>query len=73
MLGPLTISVDGRPLVWKFEMFSASRARSYEFTVGKNERHDVVIQNIRNRVLGGFQPQECTIFVDGQQVGRVKG
>ena len=70
LLGPLRISVDGEPVIRKFEMFSLRRVERYEFSVGSGEPHDVRIEKTRKALLGGFQAQECVTFVDGQEIGR---
>ena len=70
LLGPLQISVDGKPVVRKFEMFSLKRVGSYEFSVGSSEQHEVRIEKTRKALLGGFQAQECVTYVDGREIGR---
>src|ERR1700722_5454772 len=70
LLGPLQISVDGKPVIRKFEMFSLKRVGHYEFSVGAHEPHEVRIEKIRKALMGGFQAQECVTFVDGQEIGR---
>jgi hypothetical protein len=70
LLGPLEISVDGDPVIRKFEMFSLKRVGRYEFSVGSNEPHEVRIEKTRKALLGGFQAQECVTYVDGEEIGR---
>ncbi len=72
-LGPLTISVDDRPVVKKFKMFCTSTTERYELTVGESEQHDVVIEKTRQGFLGGFHPQQCVAYVDDTEVGRYSG
>lgn len=69
-VGNLRISVDGNPVVKRFEMMSLSTTKRYEFTVGQTERHEVAIEKTRKRWGGGFLPQECIAFVDGKEVSR---
>ena len=68
--GPLKISVDGKPVIKKFEMFTLKPTRHYEFSVGSNEPHEVRIEKSRKALVGGFQAQECVAYVDGQEAGR---
>ncbi len=70
LLGPLEISVDGKPVIKKFEMFSLRRTGRYEFSVGSSEPHEVRIEKTRKALMGGFQAQECVTYVDGQKTGR---
>jgi hypothetical protein len=68
--GPLRVYVDDVVVVRKFRMFTLSTVEKYEFPVGVEERHDVVIQKSRRKLMGGFIPQECVAFVDGKEVAR---
>jgi Fas apoptotic inhibitory molecule (FAIM1) len=68
--GPMTISVDGKRVVRKLGMFTLRRTSGYEFSVGSTETHKVRIEKTRKALVGGFQPQECVTYVDGQEVGR---
>jgi hypothetical protein len=70
LLGPLEISVDGKPVIKKFEMFSLRRTGRYEFSVGSSEPHEIRIEKRRSALVGGFQAQECVTYVDGEETGR---
>ncbi len=63
MIGNLEIRVDGQPAVKDLRMFSVSL--TYEFTVGNQERHQVVIEKKRKLFLAGLRPQRYRIFIDG--------
>jgi hypothetical protein len=65
-IGNLCISVDGRPVVRRFEMLSLSTTKRYSFEVGDREKHIVVIEKTRKRALGGFLPQKCVVYADGK-------
>jgi hypothetical protein len=68
--GPLKISVDGKPVIKKFEMFTLKPTRHYVFSVGSSEPHEVRIEKSRKALVGGFQAQECVAYVDGRETGR---
>ncbi|HXY27324.1 MAG TPA: hypothetical protein VEH82_03515 [Acidimicrobiales bacterium] len=70
LFGPLDIFVDGRPVVARLDTFSVRRVQRFGFAVGRRERHDVLIEKTRKRVVGGLLPQECKAYVDGKLVGR---
>ena len=70
LLGPLQISVDGKPVIKKFEVFSLRPTRRYEFSVGSSELHEVRIEKTRKAIVGGFQAQQCVTYVDGEEIGR---
>jgi hypothetical protein len=67
--GPLVISVDGKPVVKKLEVFRLRRTGRWEFSVGSSEPHLVRIEKTRKAAVGGFQAQECVAYVDGHEVG----
>ena len=67
-MGNLNILVDGQSTVKDFRMFSLSLTKRYEFTVGVEERHNVVIEKKRKLFLAGLRPQHYRIFIDGQLV-----
>lgn len=69
-IGNLRITVDGRPVIRRFEMLSFSTTRNYEFTVGEVEKHSVLIEKTRERLLGGARPQKVVVYVDGEMQGR---
>jgi hypothetical protein len=68
--GGLRILVDGKPALRKFILFSVSLDRHFEFTVGQEERHQVMIEMTRKRVLGGLLPQSYAVFIDGTEKAR---
>ena len=65
MTGNLEIRVDGQTVVKDFRLFSLSLTKRYEFTVGNQERHQVVIEKKRKLFLAGLRPQQYRIFIDG--------
>jgi hypothetical protein len=65
LFGPLQISVDGKPVIGKFEMFSLKHVGRDEFSVGSSEPDEVRIEKTRTSLMGGFQAQECVTYVDG--------
>ena len=67
--GSVTITVDGRRVIRDHRLFSLGTTKRYRFTVGDQERHDVVIEKTRPVVAAGFRPQVARVFVDGRQVG----
>jgi len=72
-IGNLQILVDGQTAVKDFRMFSLSLTKRYEFSVGEQERHDVVIEKKRKLFLAGLRPQSYKIFIDGKLVERHEG
>jgi len=72
-MGNLNILVDGQSAVKDFRMFSLSLTKRYEFTVGVEERHNVVIEKKRKLFLAGLRPQQYRIFIDGQLVQTREG
>ena len=72
-IGNLEILIDGDQAVKDFRMFSVSLTKRYEFTVGVQERHDVIIEKKRKLFLAGLRPQQYRIFVDGQLVQTYEG
>lgn len=72
-IGHLEILVDGQPAVKDFRMFSLSLTKRYEFSVGEQERHDVVIEKKRKLFLAGLRPARYRIFVDGKLVETKEG
>jgi hypothetical protein len=68
--GPLKISVDGKRVVSKLEIFNLRRTSHYDFSVGSSEPHQVRIEKTRKAAVGGFQAQECVAYVDGQETAR---
>jgi len=71
--GNLEIRVDGQPLVKDFQMLSLRLTKRYEFTVGSQEIHQIVIEKKRKLFLAGFRPQRYRIFIDGQLAQTYQG
>ena len=72
-MGNLDILVDGQSAVKDFRMFSVSLTKRYEFMVGVQEQHAVVIEKKRKLFLAGLRPQQYRIFIDGQLVQTYEG
>jgi hypothetical protein len=72
-IGNLEIKVDGQPAVKDFRMLSLSLTKRYQFTVGIQEPHDVIIEKKRKLFLAGLRPQRYRIFIDGQLVQTYEG
>ena len=72
-MGNLSILVDGEAAVKDFRMLSLSLTKRYEFTVGEQERHDIIIEKKRKLFLAGLRPQQYRIFIDGQLVQTYEG
>ena len=69
--GRVRITVDGVEVVQhnRPQMFRSSARRVFAFSVGQQETHDVRIEKISPRLLGGARKQKCQAFVDGELVG----
>jgi hypothetical protein len=72
-VGNLEIKVDGQPAVKDFRMLSLSLTKRYQFIVGIQEQHDVIIEKKRKLFLAGLRPQRYRIFIDGQLVQTYEG
>jgi hypothetical protein len=72
-IGNLEIRIDEQQAVKDFRMFSVSLTKRYEFTVGEQEKHDIVIEKKRKLFLAGLRPQQYRIFIDGQLVQTHEG
>lgn len=72
-MGNLAILVDGQSAVEDFRIFSVSLTKRYEFTVGVQEQHAIVIEKKRKLLLAGLRPQQYRIFIDGQLVHTYEG
>ncbi|HEY7916591.1 MAG TPA: hypothetical protein VIC86_06360 [Acidimicrobiales bacterium] len=71
--GQVRIAVDGEDAAGDWRLFTLRTTRRYEFPVGQEERHDVVIEKERKGILGGFRDQTCRVLVDGEPVGTYVG
>ena len=49
-------------------MLGSTSTRTFEFPVGNDEVHAVVIEKKSKRILGGARKQTCRAFVDGELV-----
>lgn len=67
MWGGLKIAVDGIDVVSTVRILSFSLVKTYEFTVGVEEKHTVRIEKRREKFFAGFRPQVVTAWVDFQQ------
>jgi len=59
--GKVMIRVDGRDITSTYQIGVSNK--SYKFTVGEKERHDVEIR------VGGLVNANFTLFVDGKLIG----
>ena len=73
VIGNLEIRVDGEQLVKDFRMLSVKLTKRYEFTVGKQEQHQIAIEKKRKLFLAGLRPQQYRVFIDGQLVQTHEG
>lgn len=64
--GNLWIKIDDKDIIKDFRMYSMSLTKNYEFTVGTDERHDVLIAKTRKFFAAGYRKQTCQVFVDGE-------
>lgn len=62
--GNLSITVDERPVVRDVRMFSVRLTKTYRFSVGTNELHEVRIEKDRKALLAGGRSQPVRAFVD---------
>jgi len=71
LMGRIRITVDGLEVVAKNRAvpLGRTRTRTFEFSVGYAEVHDIVIEKIGARVLSGARKQKCRAFVDGELIG----
>jgi hypothetical protein len=67
--GKVQVAVDGKNVALDWRSFALHRTRRYDFSVGRDEIHDIVIELTRKSVVGGFRSQTCQVFVDGESVG----
>jgi hypothetical protein len=71
LFGRVRVTVDDVGIVQlnRPKMFASTARRKFAFSVGQHEVHDVVIEKISHRFLGGARKQKCQAFVDGELVG----
>jgi hypothetical protein len=73
MIGLLTIHVDGREVVQRLHLFSFALVKKYEFIVGVQERHHVLIEKERQLFFAGLRNQKYRVYVDGQLIREYEG
>ncbi|MFF0123824.1 hypothetical protein ACFYP7_31600 [Micromonospora arida] len=66
--GGLSILVDGQPVRQELRVLSVELVKRYEFVVGQEERHSVLIEKERKQLFAGFRPQQIRAYVDGHLV-----
>jgi hypothetical protein len=71
LFGKVRITVDSVEVIQQNRPVSLgpSATRKFEFSVGEAEVHEVLIEKISPRFLGGARKQRCRAFVDGELVG----
>jgi hypothetical protein len=71
LFGRVRITVDLVEVLEKNRAISlgSTATRKFEFSVGETEVHDVLIEKVSPRLLGGARRQKCRAFVDGELVG----
>ncbi|MBE1537395.1 hypothetical protein [Actinomadura algeriensis] len=65
MWGRVKIKVDGREVVTKRILFGFRMTERFRFTVGHQERHEVLIEKTRKALAPGFRPSTYRVFADG--------
>jgi hypothetical protein len=70
LYGRVRITVDDVEIVEHNRpvMFASTARRKFAFSVGQDEVHDVLIEKISHRFLGGARKQKCQAYVDGELV-----
>ena len=68
--GRTKIQVDGESAQLKNPWlltthFNKEFVVKYEFTVGRKECHELIIEHERPKYMGGFFPHDYTVIVDG--------
>ena len=71
MFGRIRITVDDEEVVQKNQALrlTSTKLRKFEFAVGTEEKHHVLIEKEKPRFLGGARKQTCRAFVDGELIG----
>lgn len=72
-IGNLEIKVDGQTAIKDFRIASLKLTKRYNFIVGVNEKHHVVIEKKRKLFLAGLRSQQYRVFIDGQLVQTYAG
>ena len=73
VLGHTKIEVDGKAVAHDWRSFSIHRNRRYEFSIGRDESHDVIVEVARKALVAGFRSQTCRVLVDEELVGTYVG
>ncbi|WP_067509774.1 hypothetical protein [Actinoplanes sp. TFC3] len=68
--GGLSIKVDGVDVVSTVQFLSVDLVKRFEFVVGHEEQHRVLIEKHRQRLMAGFRPQPVYAYVDGELVAQ---
>ncbi|TDB90369.1 hypothetical protein [Actinomadura sp. 7K534] len=64
--GKVRITVDRHEVVKGSLLFSFAMTKRFEFTVGHQERHHVIIDKTRKVLFAGFRPSVYNVYVDGR-------
>ncbi|MFV2178790.1 hypothetical protein ACFHW2_36790 [Actinomadura sp. LOL_016] len=73
MWGRVKIRVDGREVESKLILFHLRMTHRFQFVVGHEERHEVVIEKTRKVLFAGFRPSAYQVFVDGVLILALEG
>ncbi|OLT32649.1 hypothetical protein BJF79_35760 [Actinomadura sp. CNU-125] len=65
MWARVKISVDGEVVLTKRMLLAWRKTERFQFTVGHEERHEVVIDKTRKTFAPGFRPSTYRVFADG--------
>ncbi len=76
--GNFRIVADGkvvaqRSVLSPFTHFSVAAVHRYEFSVGRVQPHNVIVEHAVPFLLAGFLPQTFRVFVDGQLIREQRG
>ena len=76
--GPTPVTVQGKTIALKTPTdlgthYSFESLNRYELTVGKKEKHPVVIEHERPGCVGGLLPNKYRAFVDSRLVAEHSG
>jgi hypothetical protein len=63
--GRVRVDVDGAPVVRKWVLLGFPLEKTYHFTVGTTERHNVDVVKTRPLFLAWLRPQPVDVYVDG--------
>lgn len=71
--GDLKVTVDGNTVAKDFRMFSLNLVKRYEFMVGTQEQHKIVIEKERKLFLAALRKQKYRVFVDDKLTQTYEG